>query len=408
MRMWIVAAGAGAAIACVSVGFAQRATGPTARYVMDVSTSTGMGGANAMSIMMGRAGGGSETRALELRLGSALGPTGGVAKADHFMPDGMRLGPSVPLVTPITSTEPTTRTERDPQQNFQRPKGRMLLFWGCGAHAGPGQPVILDFAKLAQGQIPPNLFTTRVPVVRDVTQSNSRTYGSWPNSQGRKTIARDSSLIGEHRITGNYAPEIKFALGQDFMPALRGSTTARPDNATDISWNSVAAATGYYAHGIGFNGEGRGDGGTGDIVWWTSSSAREFGGGLWDYLPPATVARLVSEKVVMPPTQTHCTIPAEVKAAGGAMMMLSLYAYGPEANFAFPPRPANPRVAWNPEWTTKVRYRATTNMFVGMPGMGAEASDDAAPAASGERPRKRCKGGLGGAILGSVLGGGGC
>ena len=406
MRTWIVVAGAVAAAGGISIGLAQRATAPKARYVMDVATSTGMGGANALSMMMGRAGPGSETRSLDLRLGSVLAPTGGAAKADHFMPDGMRLGPSVPLVTPVANTE--TPNERDPKQNFQRPKGRMLLFWGCGAHAAPGQPVILDFAKLAQGQMPPNLFTTRVPADRGVSVANSRTYGSWPNSQGRKNVARESSLIGEHRIAGNYAPEIKFALSQDFMPALRGSTTSRPDGATDIAWNSVAAATGYYAHGIGFNAQAGAQGGTGDMVWWTSSSAREFGGGLWDYLPPATVARLVTEKVVMPPTQTQCTIPAEVKAAGGAMMMLSLYAYGPEADFSFPPRPANARIAWNPEWTTRVRYRSTANMFVGMPGMGGSGDDGGSASSSGERPRKRCKGGIGGAILGSVLGGGGC
>ena len=25
----------------------------------------------------------------------------------------------------------------------------LLLYWGCGAKAGPGQPVVIDFAKVA-------------------------------------------------------------------------------------------------------------------------------------------------------------------------------------------------------------------------------------------------------------------
>ena len=43
----------------------------------------------------------------------------------------------------------------------------------------------------------------------------------------------------------------------------------------------------------------------------------------------------------MPPSQTQCTIPAEVKQAGGPMLMTQLFAYGPEANFSWPDRPAN-------------------------------------------------------------------
>ena len=38
------------------------------------------------------------------------------------------------------------------------PRGRLLLFWGCGERAPAGQPVILDFAKLARGEVPPGLY----------------------------------------------------------------------------------------------------------------------------------------------------------------------------------------------------------------------------------------------------------
>ena len=315
------------------------------------------------------------------------------------MPQGMQLGPSVPLATPEPqpASKPDDRTpvERD----FQRPKGRMLIFWGCGAHAGPGQPVIIDFAKLAAGQMPPNLFSVRVPADRGPTQYASRTYGYWPNDKGRRvSIGDTSSLVGGHRVAGNYSPEIKFALSQDFMAGLHVQT-ADTGGGTNISWNAVPAATGYYAHGIGFAGTPGREGG--DIIWWTSASTREFGGGLTDWLAPATVQRLIAEKVVMPPSQTQCQIPAEVKAAGSQFMMLSMYAYGPEADFAYPPRPANPRIAWNPEWTARVRYRSITTKMVGVPGMGDmnEAGDrDQQP----DKPKKRCKGGLGGLLAGAA------
>lgn len=394
MRMTAKAAMLAGAIALLAIpGTAQKATGPKARYQMDVSTATGFGamgqqgrgGGLGAALSMMRGGGNSETRSLDLRLGSVLAAP--APAADHFMPTGMQLGTSVPLATPVRT--PATPITREPpeQRDFQRPKGRMLIFWGCGPTAGPGQPVIIDFAKIAEGQIPPGLFTSRVLADRSgPSEANSRTYGYWPNDKGRRVqIGSGSSLIGDHRVAGNYSPEIKFALSQDFMAGLRVQTVDSATGATNVSWNAVPSATGYYAHGIGFSGQGPGGGG--DIIWWTSSARQEFGGALTDWIAPATVSRLIGEKVVMPPTQTQCQIPAEVKRAGGKFMMLSMYAYGPEANFAFPPRPANPKIAWNPEWTARVRYRSTTTKMVGMPGMG-DASDGDDRGSQSSKPRK--------------------
>ena len=46
---------------------------------------------------------------------------------------------------------------------MQRPKGRLLLFWGCGETARAGQPVIIDFARVAQGQMPtPDFLAARI------------------------------------------------------------------------------------------------------------------------------------------------------------------------------------------------------------------------------------------------------
>ena len=36
----------------------------------------------------------------------------------------------------------------------------------------------------------------------------------------------------------------------------------------------------------------------------------------------------------------------------------TLNAYGPEEDFSYPPRPADPRAAWNLEWTARVRHRS--------------------------------------------------
>lgn len=350
---------------------------PEARYVMDAGTIAGM---------MGQ----GDNHELTLRLGSRLAPTG-APKADHFMPAGAKLGTSVPLETP-------TRSQGELPADFQRPKGRLLLYWGCGAKAGPGQPVVIDFARIAKGQTPPGLFSAKVPADLGPTLANSRSFGQWPNGLKSKSISAQSSLIGQHRVAGTYSPEIAFGLDQDFMAGLRVRSNANPDGSTNLSWQGLGNATGYHAWVMGGKDMGK-DGG--DMVWWSSSASQEFGGGLWSWLSPSTVSRLIGQKIVMPTTQTSCTVPAEVKKAAGDMMMGFLYAYGPEANFAFPERPRDPKVAWKPKWTAKVRYRSMATFMPGMPSMsdmlsGADAGE---AGEQQEEPKKKCKPkGLGGML----------
>ena len=409
----LLSLGAGAAIAAWSMAGALQAqhasSGPKARYQMDVATTSGfgaMGGGSPMAALFGGGrGGGSVQHTLLLRLGSTLAPTGGAPHADHFMPAGADLGASVPLVTPERSAPAAAPDEPGMPGTFQRPKGRMLIFWGCGAHAGAGQPVVIDFSKLAAGQMPPHMASVDVPVETGPDAANSRTFGDWPNSESRKSVSARSSLIGEHRVAGNYSPDIAFSLSQDFMAPLNATSQSAADGSTAMSWNAVPAATGYYAFLFGGQARGAEDG---DVVMWSSSARQEMiGGGLSDWLSPATVQRLIGEHVVMPPSQTNCTVPAEVKQAAGQFMMVQLVAYGPEADFAYPPKPTNPKTPWTLEWTAKARYKSSTGLMLGMPGLGGMADDDSdhgdQPPPDQPRP-KRCKPhGLGG-LLKSQLG----
>lgn len=406
MRAIWVATAAGTALTTAALiatggGYAQPGNaGPKARYVMDVSTISGFMG-NPMAAILGRGGGAQHE--LILRLGSSLAATGGAPQADHFMPAGMNLGASVPLETPqpATGTTPTDRTPDQPGE-MRKPKGRLLIFWGCGAHAGPGQPIVLDFAKMAAGQVPRLPYSTTIPVETGPTFANSKTFGRWPNTLGRKqNLPKNASLIGDHRVAGNYSPAISFSLTQDFLPALSVKSAANPDGSIQLAWAPVTAATGYYAWIMGMKEAGNE---SADMVWWTSSARQEFGAGLQDWLSPATVNRLIAQNVVMPPSQTGCQVPAEVKGAAGAFMMNFMYAYGPEQEFAYPPRPANPRLAWRPEWTAKARYRATSMNLIGMPGMGMRGGDESSSSDDGDQPKPRKKKCKAGGLLGSALG----
>ncbi|WP_232280888.1 hypothetical protein [Novosphingobium nitrogenifigens] len=407
-----VVAGAGILAAVDGIEAAQSTTGPIARYDMRAGTTSGLGAMGGgmkggFGMAMGGGGGRGPLHELWLELGSTTASQGQAPKGDHFMPAGVRLGPSVPLRTPepVKSSPPSLPGERE----FQRPRGRMLIFWGCGEHAPAGQPVVIDFAKVAAGQMPADLWSTQVPLDRWVSPTTSRTYGVWPNTDDRKTLSPDSALPGAHRVVANYAPDMNFNLTHDFMAPLRVTSQGQPSGAIIMQWSPLADATGYYASLMG--GKGSGGGQVEDLVWWTSSASREFGGGLSDWLSPATVAPLVAGRTVLPPQASTCTIPAEVHAAAPNFMMTTMIAYGPEESFAYPPRPTDPRAVWHIQWEARIRHRSMTSFMPGMPGMNGMDDGDSRQRKSDQpcQPRKkRGFGGLGGLIGGALGSGDGC
>ncbi len=394
-----LAAGAAAMAALPLLAQQKPASGPIARYDMRAGTISGVGamgrGGGAMMGMMFGGGGNSLQHELLLRLGSSRAP-GGTAKADHFMPPAAKLGKSVALVTPVQEREPYD------QIPGEQPRGRLLIYWGCGEHAAKGQPIVIDFSRLG-GRQAPSLWSSTI--IRDIgpTIANSRTFGRWPAEDG-KYAKPDSSLIGAHRVAGNYSPEISFTLAKDFMAALNARNSAMASGAIQLSWGAVADATGYFA--TLFGGKQGPGGQMGDMVMWSSSATRQFGGGLSDWLTPSQVAALVRDRTVMSPATTSCVVPAEVKRDAPDFRFGSLTAYGPEEDFAFPPRPASPQVAWNLEWTARIRHKSSTS-WMDMPGMPSGAMGQGQGQDTQQPPPRsdctRPRGGLGG--LGGILGG---
>ncbi|MDP1672163.1 MAG: hypothetical protein Q8L65_03485 [Burkholderiales bacterium] len=376
------------AILCIAPALAQQKVNPPiATYWMSIDTASGlpMGGAGGTPSMMdlGRMmmGGGMEggaSRSILLELGSQRS-AGGTPSATHEIPPGLNMGASLPLETPQRAPRAEPREDGMPE-NFEKPRGRLLIFWGCGEQAGSGQPYVIDFAKMAQGQVPPGLFGRRINVQRGPSQSRSKTYGDWPNPTDSTRVAADGSLRGEHVVKGNYSPDIRFSLSEkyDFMAPVN-LAQRRSGGGVNLSWNSVANAQGYFATAMGSRD------GSEDVVFWSSSNSREFGELLMTWLAPAEVARLVREKVVLSPSTTECTVPSQfVKAAPSAF--LRFIAYGEEANFAHPPRPQDPKTPWNPEWAVKVRLKSTASALLGEEGgMGSGSRAGNAPAQGGSQ-----------------------
>lgn len=322
---------------------------PIAQYWMSAETAAGMnipGMGGVMAGMMGGAQQQSIGRTLFLQLGSQR--SADAPSAQHDIPAGMAMGSSLPLVTPPRGT-PVTRVDerRDPLESGERPKGRMLIYWGCGEAVRVGQPVILDFAQMAQGQMPSGYVARRVATG---TPPGGRTTGYWPNQQDGKPVSDASSLRGEHAVRGNYSPDMRFSLNEDFMERVELQPATRGPGAS-VRWNAPSTATGYFATVMGGDGN--------DVVFWSSSEVQESGGLLMDYLPPGEAARLIREKVVLSPQTTECTVPGEVMKRAGGSAMFNFIAYGPEVNFGFPPRPQDP------QWAVKVRFKSTAMTLLG-------------------------------------------
>lgn len=367
----------------------QEVTGPVAVYWMSAQTTSGMaammgamggpGGAGGarrpsmgamMGMMMGGGSGGmgGAQQSLTLQLGSSRTAQGAPA-ADHLPPQGLGAGAALPLVTP--RAQPAQRVEEEPAlpREYQKPRGRMLIFWGCGERARPGQPITIDFSQMtpeamAAGKMPPGLEAmTRglaVTPMRPPSPSRNTTYGEWPNERTRTTVPAEGSLVGAHTVRGNYAPEIRFDLAQnqDFLAPLRLRTSVAGSGAGLLGWGAIPGAKAFLATAIG---GGRGE----TVVLWTSSEVQASAFSLPDYISPGDLERLVQQKALMAPTTTQCAIPREVvEAAPQAMVQLA--AYGGEANFVYPPRPADPKVPWNQQWQVKVRYRSATSAVLGM------------------------------------------
>lgn len=385
-------------------------TGGTAQYWMSAETTSGLAAQTGMSAQGGRpnmlsalAAGGATRNGpgylhnLRLELGSPR-RAAGTPQADHFIPAGLNAGASLPLVSPEPN-QAVTRPYQGPGGGDGGANARIIIYFGCGEHARPGQPVEIDLSRMARGQVPPAMAQMAIQAANGPNQGNSATFGEWPNQRSRTTIPANGSLVGAHRIAGNYSPEIDFTLapGQDFLAPIRITQNVRgPSGAVPVAWQAVPNATGYFLLAVGSR-----DANT--IVMWSSSEI-QVQQGAFDYLSPAEAARLIAQRVVLNPATTQCTVPAEFsQGLQGASLMMT--AFGPEANFATP-RPASAPRSWRPDWNVKFRTRST---YAGLLGQDLEAMmrgdrNTSRDSSEGQQqPERRRRRGLGG-IIGGIVG----
>jgi hypothetical protein len=382
-----VLAGIGLAALAAAAAPAQQAGGGTATYWMSAETSSGMaaamgagGDASAMGALM-RGKSSAYAHNLTLQLGTGRRAPGTPA-AEHLPPSTLRAGPSLPLVSPMRA--PAAPSTGLLPSGAERPKGRMLFYWGCGERARAGQPLVVDFASLSAGKVPPVFARSAIKMMTPPSAS-AATYGEWPNDRSKTRVPAGGSLVGSHTVKGNYTPEINFTLapGQDFLAPVKllGASPAA-SGSIPLSWAPVPGSKAWFVTAMGAAENG-------DMIMW-SSSETEAAAMMMDYLAPEEITRLIGRKVLLPATADRCTLPAEVaKAAPNSM--LSIVALGGEANFSHPARPARAPASWRPEWTAKLRTKSTHMSMLGMDmsDMGGRDDDDGEEQAEAARPETK-------------------
>lgn len=330
---------------------------PISQYAVDIGTRNmsipGMGGGLAGMMMPAGVGGPSK----ELWLGLRSSQKAPSPAADHDIPAGMSMGPALPLLAPAPTQRGPRQEYLDEERPPEKPKARMLVYWGCGDAVRPGQPKIADTEKMSleqfgealRGRTPPDRGAYRDAQLR------------WPNEREPKTVPSNASIRGDQLVHGSATPDIKFAIGerQDFLAPVELAVTGGAPGPFSVTWKPVPFAQGYFLHAIGHRQA------TGEMIIWSSSEVQDTGWGLMTWLPNDFLRKMIAEKVVFPPETTNCKVPAGI-FDGVEGTMVQAIAYGEELNLVHPPRPTDPKMPWEQVWTVRVRVKSTGMTMLGM------------------------------------------
>jgi hypothetical protein len=411
-RLGLVAGAVCVACSAAQAEVKQVVKPPVAQAWIDVATFSGlpMGGGMGEGMMgatLGALMGGASRKAefgftqvgvagrwMDVTLYTSRNPA--LAEALQGVPTGTQLAPTLKLRTPDRPKPLPKETGEDQPEDwdYEPPKGKLVMYWGCSETVKPGQPKVVNLETATLGELA-KFFESRRATQRGAHATVGRPV--WPNKTDDRVIPATASLVGEHLFSGQGVPDnFRFTLpaAQDLMPQVKLTQTDKGTHVL-LEWNAIPTARAWFLGSMGAR-----EGEENTMVIWTSSELPDSGFGLFDYQTNKAVDQWLSQKVLLPPATTRCAVPKDAAVPG----MLRAIAYGTELNMAYPPRPTDPKIAWEPDWNVKIRVKSMTTTMMGMegtgmPGMGGEASgeemsDAPAPegdqaAAPAEEPKKK-------------------
>ncbi|MFT4179259.1 MAG: hypothetical protein QM612_07325 [Thermomonas sp.] len=327
--------------------------------------------------------GGMTGQYLDIALHNTLKP--GV-EAQDLIPSGLNLGKSLSLI-PIEPSKPTEGGT--PPGKVPDVEVRITEYWGCGASVRPGQPKVATFKLKGGGKTidPNNPMGSMQGIDFQATGSISKEIRAidrdidlmpgwvyWPNRKSGKQVPTGARLAGGHKITGDGIPaSMQFQIEQaaDFMPKLALRTQGELTDAIGLSWPSVERARGYHITGMHMQVLGEN---SYAITMWSSAEVPGAREDLHAYLGSSYIEKWLKQKVLLPATATSCTIPKGIFAGKSNVQgqqqampgMLQMTAYGPESWITYPPKPADPKQPWDPEWSVRLRAKSTATAMLGL------------------------------------------
>lgn len=324
---------------------------PIAQYWMDIATVS-MAGMDDMPAMgggssFGATKGMSPGRWLDIAVATQRKPEG--AQAIQAIPPAQSMGGSLTLLPVEASVSQPATGAKETYDVPEAPKGRILLYWGCGDTIRAGQPRVLDYSTAGAEQYA-KFMTGRGARQRGASATPGNAI--WPNTTHRQSVPKNASLVGKHAVVGEGLPgslRFEISAAQDIMPPLALAASGGGSNATTVRWNAIGNARAYFLNAMGGSGQ--------DMVVWSSSEVPEPGWGLMDYVGNTHLDRWLAETVLLETSQTQCAIPAGIFAKADGAMVQGI-AYGQDLHLVHPSRPTDRRVAWEPEWTAQIRVKS--------------------------------------------------
>ncbi|MGA9395511.1 MAG: hypothetical protein WCA83_05985 [Azonexus sp.] len=348
------------ALALLSLTFAAVAlpagAAPTV-YEMRLTTSAGMG-AGGMAAMFNLLGGGSGassvSHSMDLRLTSPSDLPASY-EAAHTVPEGMRIGPQLPLRGERHASGSGGEAGGDPD-------GRVLIYWGCSPTVAKGQPEVIDFRSLA-GKVPPEIQAmarqSRSQGKSDASDASlpPRSIG-WPSGDSNfRGIPDNASAVGDHVVKANFMKDdIRFALtpALDFLePMNLKARSADLKMAIPLAWDALARARGYDLQAVAAKDEK-------EMVIWLANR---------------------NKSPMLPASQNECTIPEGIFAKA-EMAMLSGVAHGPVQGFSYPPQKPGEKKPLI--WSATVRVNGYDSALLGMEAAATGAAKESAMPGVGE------------------------
>lgn len=316
---------------------------------------------------------GGSGRYLDIALHNRLRP--GV-QVEDAVPSGLGLGGTLVLAPPPPAgpSQPGQPGDEAADVEFT-----VHEYWGCGAAVRGGQPRITTVRLKAGDATMTGAGVSTGLFAPDGDIQPGPAHVLWPNAFQSTRVPEGASMVGTHRFTGPGLPaSLTFDLDHDadFMPAI--ALTGHGDLAAPIElrWSPVARAQAYFLQAAQMKTPAKQGKNRFDVVVWSSADVGGAGQALVDYLGAPQVSRWLRQKVLLPASTTHCTVPQGIFADDGGVAnvaVLTMAAYGPETHLAYPPRPtdAGKLAAWRPEWSVRVRTKSTASLVLGLDGASA-------------------------------------